>query len=176
MNKNLKEIYETFYKQAFRFAFSYVHDEMVAEDIVSEAFVYLWEFGKEKAVDNEKAILITFIKSRSINYLKRLQVKQRAFKELTEKGQRELEIRISTLAECNPQEILSKEFQEKMESLLAEIPERTREACVMNKIEGRTYQEIADYMGVSSKSIEYHISRAIHYLRKNMREYLTLLL
>lgn len=44
---NFNSIYTTYYRRAFLFTLSYVHNDLVAEDIVSEAIIYLWELSKK---------------------------------------------------------------------------------------------------------------------------------
>ena len=97
---NFNSIYTTYYRRAFLFTLSYVHNDLVAEDIVSEAIIYLWELSKKQEIPSIEAVLITYIRSKSLNYLKHLQVQENVYQNLTDKGQRELEISISTLEAC----------------------------------------------------------------------------
>ena len=71
---NFNSIYTTYYRRAFLFTLSYVHNDLVAEDIVSEAIIYLWELSKKQEIPSIEAVLITYIRSKSLNYLKHLQV------------------------------------------------------------------------------------------------------
>ena len=70
---NFNSIYTAYYRKAFLFTLSYVHNDLVAEDIVSEAIIHLWELSKEREIPSVEAILITYIRSKSLNYLKHLQ-------------------------------------------------------------------------------------------------------
>lgn len=173
---DFKTIYDTYYKSAYRYAISYVHDKMVAEDLVSEAFVYLWQLGREKEVESPVGVLMTFIKNRALNYLRHEQEVEQARKVLSERGKRELQLRITTLEGCNPQEILSAEFQNRLKALLNEMSPNMRTAFVMCKIEGRPYKEVAQELGMTVKGVEYHISKALAFLRQHMREYSPFLL
>lgn len=168
---NFNSIYTTYYRKAFLFTLSYVHNDLVAEDIVSEAIIHLWELSKEKEIPSIEAILITYIRSKSLNYLKHIQAQENVFQTLQYKGQRELEIRISTLEACDPKEILSGEFQEKVNSLLASMPEKTRIAFIRDRLDGKSHKEIAEELGISVKGVEYHLTRAVKILRDNLKEY-----
>ena len=57
---NFNSIYTAYYRKAFLFTLSYVHNDLVAEDIVSEAIIYLWELSKEREIPSVEAILITY--------------------------------------------------------------------------------------------------------------------
>ena len=151
---NFNSIYTSYYRKSYLFAFSYVHNEQVAEDIVSEAIIHLWELSKEREIPSVEAILITYIRSKALNYLKHIQARENVIQNLQDRGQRELEIRISTLEACDPNEILSEELRAKVKTL-----------------DGKTYREIADELGMSVKGVEYHIGKAIKILRENLKDY-----
>lgn len=168
---NFNSIYTTYYRKAFLFTQSYVHNDLVAEDIVSEAIIHLWELSKEREIPSVEAILITYIRSKALNYLKHIQAQENVFQILHEKGQRELEIRISTLEACDPKEILSGELREKVNSLLASMPEKTRIAFIRDRLDGKSHKEIAEELGISVKGVEYHLARAVKILRDNLKEY-----
>lgn len=168
---NFNSIYTTYYRKAFLFTQSYVHNDLVAEDIVSEAIIHLWELSKEREIPSVEAILITYIRSKALNYLKHIQAQENVFQTLHEKGQRELEIRISTLEACDPKEILSGELREKVNSLLASMPEKTRIAFIRDRLDGKSHKEIAEELRISVKGVEYHLARAVKILRDNLKEY-----
>lgn len=171
MQINFNFIYTTYYKKALLFTLSYVHNDQVAEDIVSEAIIYLWELSKKQEIPSIEAVLITYIRSKSLNYLKHMQVKESVLQTLQDKGTRELEIRIATLEACDPNEILSDEFRAKVKSLLAGMPEKTRIAFVRDRLDGKSHKEIAEELGISVKGVEYHIAKALKILRENLKDY-----
>lgn len=173
---NFNSIYTLYYRKAFLFTQSYVHNDLVAEDIVSEAIIHLWKLSKEQEIPSIEAILITYIRSKSLNYLKHIQVQENVYQTLLDKKQRELEIRISTLEACDSKEILSEELRAKVNSLLENMPEKTRIAFIRDRLEGKSHKEIAEELGISVKGIEYHISRAVKILRDNLKDYAPLLL
>ena len=168
---NFNSIYTDYYRKAFLFTLSYVHNDQVAEDIVSEAIIHLWKLSKEREISNVEAILITYIRSKSLNYLKHIQAQENVCQTLLDKGQRELEIRISTLEACDPNEILSKELRAKVKTLLADMPEKTRIAFVRDRLDGKSHKEIAEELGISVKGVEYHIGKAVKMRRDNLKEY-----
>lgn len=171
MALNFNHVYNAYYRKAFLFTQSYVHNDLVAEDIVSEAIIHLWELSKKGKIESIEAILITYIRSKSLNYLKHIRTRQNVFQDLLDKGQRELEIRISTLEACNPEEVMSEELRLKAKSLIENMPERTRTAFISARLDGKSHQEIADELGISVKGGEYHISKAVKILRENLKDY-----
>jgi RNA polymerase sigma-70 factor (ECF subfamily) len=75
-------IYKQFYRKAFYFTKSYVHDEMIAEDITSEALLKLWEQVRRGGVKHPEAFLLTLLKNKSLDHLKHEAIKTDAFHEI----------------------------------------------------------------------------------------------
>lgn len=171
-SNNFNEFYQQHYRKCFLFAKSYVHDEWVSEDITSEALIKLWELQREGDIDNPSALLFTILKNKSLDYLRHEASKHEALSVMNMKGQRELAIRISTLEACDPDALFSKEIQEIIHKTINELPEQTRKVFMMSRFENISRQEIANILGISSKGVEYHISKTLKRLQMNLQDYL----
>ena len=66
------EVYTEFYRKSYLYVKSNVHDDMAAEDIVSESLIRLWERMKKETVDPIRPFLFSILKNRSLDYLKHL--------------------------------------------------------------------------------------------------------
>ena len=66
---NFNTLYTKFYRKSFLFTKSYVHDECIAEDIVSDVLIKLWEILKEKEIEHIEALLLTTLKNKSLDHL-----------------------------------------------------------------------------------------------------------
>ena len=154
-------LYTRYYRKAFLFTKSFVHDESVAEDIVSDALIKLWESLKEKETDYTDALLLTILKNKSLDHLKHEAIKAEAIHSMSNMSQRELEIRISTLQACDPEEIFSEEVKKIIADTLATLPEQTRHIFIMSRFQNRSNKEIAAQLGISVKGVEYHITKAV---------------
>lgn len=176
MNSHYSNTFNTFYKQHYRkcflFAKSYVHDDWIAEDIASEGLIKLWEMMKLKEVEYPLALLFSILKNKCLDHLKHEITRQEVLAALSQDGQRELGIRISTLEACEPDQLFSAEIQEIIESTLSSLPEQTRKIFMMSRFENLSRQEIADALGMTKKGVEYHIAQALKNLRLNLNDYL----
>ena len=65
-----------------------------------------------------------------------------------------------------------KELQDKVNMAIAELPVQMREVFELSRNEGLKYLEIADKLGISVKTVETHMSRALHKLRDKLSSYL----
>lgn len=167
-------LYKHFYKKAFYFTKSYVFDDLAAEDIASEALIKLWTEIRRDEVRHPDAFLLTILKNKSLDYLKHEQIKEDTFKELKETYHEELNLRISMLEACDPEEIFTAEIQQIVTDTLAGFPELTRRIFEMSRFGNRSNKEIAEELGFTVKNIEYHISKVLKTLRINLKDYLPL--
>lgn len=170
------DIYITHYRKAFLFTKSYVHDEMVAEDIVSDVLMKLWYVLKEHPVDSFDGMLLTMLRNRSLDYLKHEAIKAEVLKDMNDIQQRELGVRISTLEACDPNELLSAEVHDIITRVLRTLPEQTRNVFNQSRFSNKTNQEIATEMNVTVKTVEYHITKTLKLLRIHLKDYLPSLL
>ena len=173
-SNNFNSLYTKYYRKAFLFTKSYVHDEAVAEDIVSESFIKLWEKLKQEEIDYSDYLLLSILKNKALNYLKHEAIKAETIHSLTDISQRELEIRISTLQACVPEDIFSKDVKEIITKTLKILPSQTRRIFVLSRFQHKGNKEIAQILNLSEKSIEYHISKTLKALRSNLKDYLPL--
>ena len=170
------DIYTSYYKKSFFFAKSYIHNDLAAEDIASEALIKLWEKLKKGDVEEKYLLplLVTILKNKALDYLKHEEVKRTAFEAMADWHQQEHTIRISALMACNPEEIFSEEVESIISRTLQGLSEQTRQVFILSRFENKSNKEIAEEVGISVKSVEYHISKALKALRVALKEYLPL--
>ena len=172
---NFNEIYSSFYRKSYLYVKSYVHDEMVAEDIVSESLIRLWERMKKEPLESVAPFLFSILKNRSLDYLKHQSVRQNAHVQITETLNREIEIRTNSLEASNPNEIFSEEVQRIIKNTLDSLPKKTREIFLMSRFSNKPHKEIAELFDISVKGVDYHVMQAVKELRKALKDYLPLL-
>ena len=162
------------YQQRFvHLACTYVHDEAVAEDFVVESMMYYWENKDRLSADtNIPAYVLTTIKHKCIDYLRHQQVYQDASDEIARIYAWELSGRIMTLEDFEPYEVFTKEIQEIVDRTLDALPEQTRKIFVMSRNENKSHKEIAELLDITTKGVEFHISKATRTLRLALKDYL----
>jgi RNA polymerase sigma-70 factor (ECF subfamily) len=167
-------VYKQFYRKAFCFAKSYVHDGLVAEDIASESLIKLWEQMRRNRIERPDVFLLTILKNRSLDYLKHEAIREEAFAELKNNYREELTLRVSMLESCDPEGIFTVEIQQILNDTLSRFPEQTRLIFKMSRMENQSNREIAAALGLTAKTIEYHITKVLKVLRISMKDYLPL--
>ena len=170
--KTFNQLYTDYHERFVNFAFSYVCELAVAEDIASDSMMYYWERRQTLPDEtNIPAYILTTIKHKCINYLEHLRVREEYSEKMLNNAAWELNLRISTLEACNPEELFSKEMQETIDRALATLPEQTSTIFRLSRYENKSHKEIADMMDVTTKTVEYHITKSLTNLRKILQKY-----
>lgn len=172
---DFNEIYKRNYRRSFLFVKSYVHDDMAAEDIVAESLVKYWRAISSGDRPVNESLLLTMLRNCALDFLRHQAVHEAAVGEMANLNNRELSIRISTLAACDPEEIFSKEIQGIIHEALRTLPEQTRRVFIMSRFENKAVKDIAEETGLTVKGVEYHITRTLKVLRTRLKDYLPLL-
>ena len=168
-----KTSFELLFKEHFKgmclFAMRYVKDIETARGIAQDAFVSLWE--KRESIDMSKPVksyLTTIVYNRSLNHLRDNKKFDRnivSFEHL--ETEREPE---------SDQRVLSRELDALIEQAIMELPEKCREIFLLSRKQNLKYQEIADTLGLSVKTVEAQMSKALQHMRTRLSAYLSLLL
>lgn len=173
--QSFNALFNEYYKRFIHFAVGYLKDEQIAEDFVSEAFTVYWEKRSNLNPEtNPPAYILTIIKNKCLNHIKHIQIQQRIIEELKDHSEWVLQTKISTLEACDPEFIFSKELQEIIDSSLEKLPKRTQQIFSLSRDEGLTYREIASKTNLSSKAVEFHISKALNQLRVSLKDFTAL--
>lgn len=159
------------------FAYSYIRYGQEAEDILMESMITLWENRDKWEEDsNLHGLLLTIIKNKALNYLAHLQVRLRAEEEINSHSQRELDLRISTLEACEPDVIFDSEIQHIVQKALKRMPNQSRQIFILSRYQNTPNKKIAEQLGISVKSVEFHITKALKILRTELKDYLVSIL
>ena len=154
---SFNQIFEDLYTPLCRYCMKFVNDLSVAEDIVQDQFVYIWEKGKNLSeYVSIKAYLYKAVKNRSINFIK----KNLAGKELTiEDYPQESELS----RELNdPAEILeNQEIEIIIQKAIQTLPEKCRTVFLMRRHGDMSNKDVAEQLGVSIKTVEAQMTIAI---------------
>ena len=149
-------IFKMYYPDLYRLANAYLMSGALAEDIVQDVFVSLWEMAKTLPFDtNLKQYLYSSVKHGCLDYLKHLQVIDSSMDKLTEAL-----VFSGTVEYEDNQELL-----EKVRQVLSELPNQQRKVLELKFFKGMNYKEIAIELNVSEESVHTHVKRAYKFLR-----------
>lgn len=161
-------LFKTYYQPLCRYATSYLKDADSAEEVVQAAFIGLWEKRKTITIETSlKSYLYRAIRNSCLNELKHGQVKQKYFAQESLKEE----------AQSAPADHLAihTELEEKIRAAIQTLPEQCRLIFRMSRFEELKYQEIADQLNLSVKTVENQMGKALKIMRTQLKEYLPLL-
>ncbi|MDC8004786.1 RNA polymerase sigma-70 factor [Aureisphaera galaxeae] len=155
-------VFETIFKKYARdvkqFVFFKTQDMDQAEDILQETFVKLWENCDRVSYSKVKGFLYTTANNLFLNWFKHRNVVRNHEK--------------SSLSRNNPESpefvMLEKEFLEKIEKAIADLPDTQREVFLMSRMEKKKYAEISEILGISVKAVEKRMHQALKIMREKI--------
>lgn len=172
----LDDLFSDYKGRFVGFARRYVRDEATAEDIVMDAFTQYWSKKDSLHPDsNIPAWILTVIKHKCLNHLEHQKTCRDAAEDIRRQAMWEMQTRIVSLRAYDPEAVFSREAQQIVDDTLGSLPERTRRSFIMSRHENRANGEIASHLGISVKGVEYHISKTLKALRKNLKDFYALL-
>ncbi len=163
--KALQQFFDQHYPLLIGDIYRVLPDEDTCQDLAQEVFVELWRKRADLEIHTSlRAYLRRAAVNRALNYLK---IQRRTVLEDSE-----------TFAEApddTAQEAMIREDQERMEQVLHAaidtLPEKCRAVFALSRFENMSHKEIAEQLGISVKTIENQITKAM----KMLREALTVL-
>jgi RNA polymerase sigma-70 factor (ECF subfamily) len=159
-------IFISYYRDLVLFATNYTHETESAEEIVQDVFVKIWE---EHEVINIKvslkSYLLTSVRNKCIDWIRQAKVR-RKYKE-------ECSYTLLTYDFNTDNYIINSELESLISEALNKLPPEVAKVYRMNRSEGLKYNEIAEKLNVSVRTIEDRISKALCLLRDVLHDYLT---
>ena len=165
----LKALFGDHFVGLCHFAAGYVKDDEVAREIVQDAFVNLWE--KRSTIDLSKPVkgyLSTTVRNRCLNYL-------RDHKKFS-KDLLALENLTTDAVYDQADRLVEADIRDQIARAIDELPGKCREVFHFSRYEHLKYQEIADKLGISVKTVETQMSKALQHMRLRLAEYLPVIL
>lgn len=155
---------------------SYVHDKPIAEDLVNDSFVRLWEKRGEIHTDNFEAYLFQILVHKCLDYLKSEQTQTKIRQNIHDTSYRMLTYEINSLESCDPGRLYASEVETLFRECIDHMPSITREVFLANRFRNMTYQEIAEERGMSVRQVTSEMQTALQLLRRTLKDYLPLAL
>ncbi|MCJ0743165.1 RNA polymerase sigma-70 factor [Pedobacter montanisoli] len=164
-----EQLFKANYKALHAYAHMILKDEETAEEIVQSMFLKLWEKRYLLETQNSvKAYLYRCIYNDSLNFLKHEKVKVK-YQDFTVHT-------MDTHSLSASHKIELSELQNQLKKALNELPEQCRTIFQLSRFEELKYKEIAEQLGISIKTVENQMGKALKILRSKLVDFMVLLL
>jgi len=159
--EDFKEIYSTYKHRVYFFVAKYVSDENDIEDLVQDIFIHVWKHrSKADSASQTEAIIFKSAKQEISHFYRKRKI---------------IFVPLENSKETNTEEnsdIEKKMTQEdqlqKIENLLEQVPERSRDFFIKNKIQNLSLFTIAQENDISKTAVEKHVNKVLKFLRANL--------
>ena len=162
--------FEKLFKEYFivlcSFANKYIHDPDEAKDIVHQVYMNLWEKRKEIRINQSiRSYLYTSVHNRCLNYIR--DHKKFIYDDYPD-SKENLNPFIGSSDYLEAEELRSHIYK-----VLYELPEGCRTIFTLSRFEGKKYKEIALELGISIKTVETQMSKALKHMKSKLIKYIT---
>jgi RNA polymerase sigma-70 factor, ECF subfamily len=161
----IKHLFDEHFHHLVLSAIGYVNNYSIAEDIVQDVFVKVWQNIDElKQIEDLKAYLFKAVKNSSLNYLRQLNIKQKSIVSIADLP--------SSCDKPDDEYKIDEETRNRIHKAVNKLPEHWKEAFVLSKYDRLKYHEIAGEMSISEKTVEKYISKSLQFLRNELKDLL----
>lgn len=156
--QEIENLFKDYYEALHRYAFSILKDEDDAKDILQIVFINIWERRETLQITSStKAYLYRSVYNESLNYIKKEGVRLKH-----QEGASVLQESTQPTTDAQEDIIM---WKQKVDSVLDQMPPQCRTVFVKSRTENKKYLEIADELGISVKTVEAHMSKALKIIR-----------
>lgn len=169
-------LYTQYYAVLCVYAKRFTHDKEIAEEVVQDVFLKLWEqHGRFTITDSVKAYLFASVRNRCLDHLKHLQIVHR-YTEYYTHLLREAEDLYLFSQESGESVMIANEFEKSVFDAIESLPEQCHRIFTMSRFEGLRHQDIAEKLGVTLNTVQKQMSIALDKLREKLGKLLTLII
>lgn len=152
--KSLQDLFYKYYQVLVNYAYGILKSESKAKDAVQDVFLKLWESDMGLIDATAKSLLFTMTRNACIDMIRKEQ-------------KEEEEQRYSMNPEVDEEEMDNLWLKEKIINSVRHLPPKCREIFTLSKMNGLTYAEIAEHLGISVKTVESQMYKAYNIIREN---------
>jgi len=164
-----EQMFKTHFKRLHAYAFTILRDEIQAEEMVQQVFFKLWERNENLSLTGSvSSYLYRAVHNESLNYIKHQKVRSN--------HQLNVAYSMKNEVEHPAKKIMAGELEKKIHLALNELPEQCRTIFQMSRFDELKYREIADKLGISVKTVESQMSKALRLMRVKLVDFLIFIL
>jgi len=157
-------VFEEYYNTLCNYAYAFIRDKDTCEDIVQEIFLRIWEKKRDIVLSvSIRYYLFTAVRNNCLTYLK---LEKKAARVSVENE--DLLVEIPEL-EKDPDQ--ASDYLSQVTKAIALLPPKCKDVFLMSRFNNYSYKEIAEILGISVKTVENQIGKALKILRDFVKQH-----
>lgn len=161
----VEALFKSLYQRLCNYANTILNDIYESEEVVQQVFVQLWEKRETMEITTSvQSYLFRAVRNTSLNKIKHAKVRQIYAEEVTAMAQQSEPATVTTF---------HNELQNQIHVAIESLPEQCRLVFKLSRFEELKYAEIAEQLGISIKTVENHMGKALKIMREQLKDYLT---
>jgi RNA polymerase sigma-70 factor (ECF subfamily) len=150
-----KKLFHQLGEQVFQFLFLKHQNKEIAREGMQEAFIALWKNCRKVSEDKAKNYVFTVGRNKSVDILRK---KNKHLNIIDE----------DFISDDEATQSIDESKKQKMKLILSKMPDASKEAFLMNRVQGLKYKDIAEELAISVKAVEKRMSIALQTIRKEI--------
>lgn len=162
-------LFDRYWSVIYKTVFSYISDREQSEEITHDIFLNLWRGRHTLAIQSFPAYLRMAARYHVYRYMKSANVSPVSYVDDWNK------IPTPRTTNAGYEKIALDELETDVDGLLTDLPDRCREIFLLSRKEALSNDEIAGQLGISKRSVENQITRALKHLRIQLKALILIL-
>ncbi|WP_036930774.1 RNA polymerase sigma-70 factor [Prevotella sp. 10(H)] len=165
--ENFQNLFSEYYESLCLFAYKYVRNKDIAEDIVQDTFFSLWNNQEDIDFSQPKPLLYKYVKNRAIDFLRQAQTRNISLN--TDDISIKLDNYVRNLIVNQQEEDFHyKQLQIELNKCIEDLPPQCRRVFELSRFSNLKNKEIAEELQINIKTVEKHITTALLRIRQHL--------
>ena len=166
---SFEKLFKTHYSSLCSYANGFLKDLDAAEEVVQEIMVKVWmQRDSLQITTSIESYLFRSVRNGCMNVIRHIGIRE-GYKEHVQQE-------APVIRPMQEEKLMGDELQRKIRLAIDALPMERRRVFIMSRYDGMTYQQIADALGISVKTVENQMGKALKSLRADLADYLPILL
>jgi len=162
---DFEKLFKLHYSHLCAYANTFLKDQMASEEVVQEVMFKIWVNRESLDIKTSmQSYLFRAVRNGCLNVLKHVDIREE-FKAYNEAIRNEPQ-------RSQEEEVIISELELKIRQAIDQLPMERKKVFILSRYEGLSYSEIANELGISVKTVENQVGKALKFLREELADYL----
>lgn len=162
--KAFAELFDRYWNKVHAMAYARVRSKVITEEIVQELFISLWARRSSHSINNLGAYLFNAVRFKALKHIQSKLIQERYWDYYRNF--------IPSTGDLTDIAVEYEDLKAALEEGMKQLPEKSQKVFHMHRMEGWSVPEIASFLNLSEKAIQYHLTQSVKKLRVHLKNYI----